>query len=192
MIYKKVKDIMVPLSRYAVVKRTATLLDALLEFDRAMAKRDRRRQPPRAILVVNRSGKVVGKIGQMTFLRALEPQHNILTDMSKLSGAGVSEQFIASVTDHYKFFQDDLHNLCSRARHIKVKDIMHPIAEHIDEDATLSEAIYNFVRWDTLSILVTRGRETVGLLRLSDLTQETADYMKAIDDERNDKTKKSD
>ncbi len=183
MVYKKVKDIMVPLSRYGVVKRTATLLDAILEFDKAMEKRDRRRQPPRAILVVNRNGRVVGKIGQMAFLKALEPQHGILTDMSKLSGAGVSEQFIASVTKHYRFFQDDLHSLCARARHIKVEDIMHPLTEHIDENATLSEAIYRFVMWDTLSILVTKGDEAVGLLRLSDLSQEIAEYMKSIDDE---------
>jgi CBS domain-containing protein len=180
---KKVKDIMVPLSRYGVVNESATLLDALLEFDKSMEKRDRRRQPPRAILVVNDDGRVVGKIGQMAFLRALEPKHNILADMSKLSSAGVSEQFIASVTEHYKFFQEDLHSMCARARHIRLKDIMHPLTEHIDESATLSEAIYRFVVWDTLSILVTKGDDAVGLLRLSDLCQELAEYMKNIKDD---------
>jgi predicted transcriptional regulator len=60
---------------------------------------------------------------------------------------------------------------------------MHPLTEHIDENATLSEAIYRFVMWDTLSILVTKGDEAVGLLRLSDLSQEITEYMKSIDDE---------
>lgn len=178
---KVVKDIMVPLNEYGIVNEDEKLLNAILVFDRALKKRNRRRQPHRAVLVVDKKGKVVGKLGQLAFLKALEPQHNILTDMSKLSSAGVSEQFIASVTKHYQFFQEDLRGLCARARDIKVKDVMHPVTEHIDENASLGEAIYKVVTWETLSVLVTSGEEIVGILRLSDLCQEVAEYMKSID-----------
>jgi CBS domain-containing protein len=180
---KRVKDIMVPLQEYGIVDEDSTLINAIMIFDEAHRKRNRNRPPHRAVLVVDKNKKVVGKLGQLAFLKALEPQHNILTDMSKLSSAGVSEQFIASVTQHYRFFQEDLSALCAHARHIKVKDVMHPVAEHIDENASLGEAIYKIVTWETLSVLVTRGEEIVGILRLSDICNEVAEFMKRLDDE---------
>jgi len=178
---RRVKDIMVPIDRYGVVSQDATLLDAILKYDEAMKKRDRRRQPFRAVLVVDDKGQVIGKLGQLAFLKALEPQHHVLSDISKLSGSGVSEQFMASIMKHYQFFQEDLAHLCFRARNIKVKDVMHPITESIDENASLGEAIYRIVLWETLSVLVTRGKDVVGLLRLDDLCQEVAEKMKSIE-----------
>lgn len=175
---KRVKDIMVPLDRYGIVPQNATLLDAVTVYEEAMKKRDRTRQPFRAVLVVDDEGRIIGKFGQLAFLRALEPQHNILSDMSKLSGSGVSEQFMASIMKHYQFFQEDLPHLCRRATTVRVKDFMHPIEESIDESATLGEAIFKIVLWETLSILVTRGKKVVGLLRLDDLCQEVAEQMK--------------
>jgi hypothetical protein len=49
---------------------------------------------------------------------------------------------------------------------------MIPVTESIDENALLTEAIHRIVLWQTLSILVTRGGEVVGILRLSDLFDE--------------------
>ena len=175
---KCVKDIMLLLDRYGVVSQDSTLLDAIMKYEEAMRKRDRSRQPFRAVLVVDNDGRIIGKLGQLSLLKALEPQHHTLSDISKLSGAGVSEQFMASIMKHYQFFQKDLPHLCSRARDIKVKDMMHPITESIDENASLGEAIYKIVLWDTLSVLVTRGKQVVGLLRLDDLCQEVAEQMK--------------
>ncbi len=178
---KRVKDLMVTLDRYGVVSQDATLLDAILKYDEAMKKRDRSRQPFRAVLVVDHKGQIIGKLGQLAFLKALEPQHHVLNDISKLPGAGVSEQFMSSIMRHYQFFQEDLSHLCSRARNIKVKDIMHPITESIDENASLGEAIFKIVLWETLSVLVTRGKKVVGLLRLDDVCQEVAEQMKRIE-----------
>lgn len=177
---KRVKDLMVPLDHYGLVSQDDTLLDAVLKLEEAQKKRDRRRQPFRAVLVVDDKGKVIGKLGQLAFLKALEPQRNVLGDMSKLANAGVSEQFISSVMSHYRFFQEDLTSLCNRARNIKVKEVMHPVAESIDENASMGEAISKIIMWQTLSVLVTRGKEVIGLLRLSDLCQEVAEYMKFL------------
>ncbi|MBN2226143.1 MAG: CBS domain-containing protein [candidate division Zixibacteria bacterium] len=177
---KRVKDVMVPLSEYGVVDQNATLLEALGVFEEAMRRRDRSRQPFRAVLVLDENKKVVGKLGQLAFLKALEPKRNVLGDLSKLTRAGVSAEFINSMMDHYRFFQDDLENLCRRAIGLKVKDVMHPATECIDENAFLGEAITKIVAWQTLSILVTRGDDVVGLLRLSDLCQVVAEYMKTL------------
>ncbi len=177
---KRVKDVMVPLSEYGVVDQNATLIEALEVFEEAMRRRDRSRQPFRAVLVLDENKNVVGKLGQLAFLKALEPKRNVLGDIGKLTRAGVSAEFINSMMDHYRFFQDDLDNLCRRAAGVKVKEVMHPATECIDENAPLGEAITKMVAWQTLSILVTRGGDVVGLLRLSDLCQVVADYMKTI------------
>jgi len=179
---KCVKELMVPLERYPVVSKDATLLEAVQLFERIQKMRDRKRQPYRAILVVDDDKKVIGKIGQLAFLRALEPQRNILGDMGKLAIAGVSADFINTMMNHFQFFQDSMADICRRARHILVKDVMVPIAEHIEEDATLGEAIYKIVALQTLSLMVTRGDQTVGLLRLCDVVQEIADEMKHCDE----------
>ena len=85
---KRVKDLMVPLDEYGVVPQDATLIDAILKYEEAMKKRDRSRQPYRAVLVVDNKGQVIGKLGQLAFLKALEPQHHALSDISRLPGAG--------------------------------------------------------------------------------------------------------
>ena len=183
---KLVKDMMVPLDRYGLVSQEATLFEAILILQEAQKKRDRSRQPFRAVLIIDNNKKVIGKLGELAFLKALEPKHGLLGDVNKLTNAGVSEQYINTIMSHYKFFQDKLSNLCYRARDIKVKDVMHPITESIDENTILCEAISKLILWDTLSVLVTRAGEIVGLLRISDICQEVAEQMKALSQENND------
>ncbi len=183
---KRVKDLMVPLDRYGLVSQDATLLEAIQVLQKAQEKRDRGRQPFRAVLVIDENKKVIGKLGELAFLKALEPKRNALGDVSKLSSAGVSDQIISTVMSHYQFFQDKLSNLCYGARGTKVKDVMHPVTENIDENATLCEAITKIIMWDTLSVLVSRKGEIVGLLRISDICQEVAEQMKALSLENND------
>jgi predicted transcriptional regulator len=177
---KRVKDLMVPLDDYGLVDENASLLEAILTLEDAQKKRDPNRQPFRAVLVVDKNRKVIGKLGQLAFLKALEPRRNILGDLSRLSDAGVSDQIISTVMEHYRFFQDKLSDLCHRAKDIKVKEVMHPIAESIDESTSLCEAIFQIIMWNTLSALVTRDGKVVGLLLISDLYQEIADYMKYL------------
>jgi CBS domain-containing protein len=177
---------MVPIDEYPVVSQHATLIEAILKFDESMRRRDRSRQPYRAVLVVDENKKVIGKIGQLAFLKALEPQQNILGDMGKLAAAGVSREFVSSMMKHFQFFQDNLSDLCRRASHLRVRDVMHPVGECIDADAPLGEAISKLVAWQTLSILVTENEEVVGLLRLSDVCQEVAVEMKKLDGQQED------
>jgi predicted transcriptional regulator len=61
---------------------------------------------------------------------------------------------------------------CTRARDVLIRDIMRPITESIDEDASLSEAVHKFVIWQTPRILVTRQGQVTGVLRLADLCAE--------------------
>lgn len=175
---KRVKDLMVPIDEYAVVDKSATLYDAIVALDDAQKNLPPGRQPYRAVLVIDESKKVIGKIGQLAFLKALEPRYNVLGDMEKLARAGVSQEVIASMMDHYRLFQDNLSDLCERASTMRVADVMRPVTESIDADAPLTEAIHQLVVQQTLSIMVRMGGRTAGLLRLSDLFDAVAEHVK--------------
>ncbi len=173
-----VKDVMIRLEEYPVVSADATLADALLALEEAQKRLPPGRQPYRAVLVVDRDKRVVGKLGQWAFLMALEPKYAVHGDMGKLARAGVDPALIDSMMEHYRFFQDSLSDLCARAAGIRVSDIMRPVGDSVDESAPLSHAIHKMVLGQTLSILATSGAEAVGLVRLSDLFDVVADYMK--------------
>ncbi len=175
---KKVKDLMIPLESYPSVTEDATLLEAILAFEEALRQRDRSRQPFRAVLVVDGQGEIIGKIGQLSFLKALESKQAILDDLSRISPEGVTEEFLDSVVSNFELFRHDFSDLCYQARYRKVREIMHPLTEYIEQDASLVEAIQKLVLWQTLSVLVKDGNSFVGLLRLSDLCQEVAQEMK--------------
>jgi len=176
---KRVKDLMVSLDEYPVVSQDATLREAVLALEEAQRQLPGGRQPYRAVLVVDEKKRIAGKIGQLAFLRALEPRYDVIGDLESLSVAGVSEEFVASTMEHYRFFQENLPDLCSRTSRLLVKDVMRPVTQSIDENASLREAIHRIVVWQTLSILVTRGTDVVGLLRLSDLSDAITAQLKA-------------
>ena len=175
---KRVKDLMIPLDEYPVVSPNATLLEAIMAITEAQKKRAPGLQPYRAVLVADRTGKIIGKLGQLAFLKALEPKYRHLGDLQKLKSAGVSDEMISTMVDHYRFLEEALPDLCARGRNIRVVDAMHPIAECIDENAKLCEAINKIVFYQQLSLLVMRGQQAVGVLRLSDLCDEIARQMK--------------
>ena len=81
-----------------------------------------------------------------------------------------------------EFWQDRISANCLRAGSMKIKDLMIPATECIDEDAPLTEAIHKIVMWQTLSILVKREGEVIGILRVSDLFAEIADNIRAAGD----------
>lgn len=176
-----VKDLIVPLDDYAVVPDTATLRDAVLALEDAQRRLPSGRQPHRAVLVSDAKGRIIGKIGQLAFLKGLEPKYNMLGDLDTLAKAGVSDVLVSTMRDHYRYFEDSFGDICSRGASIPVRNVMHPVREGIAETATLSEALHQLVMWQQLSLLVTRDGRVVGLIRLSDLFDEIARQMSAPD-----------
>lgn len=176
---KRVRDLMLTLNDYATVSQDASLVEALRALEQAQVRLPPERQPHRAVLIVDDEGRVVGKIGQLGFLKALEPKYSHLGDLHTLSRAGLSTDFLNSMMENLRLWSDSMSEVCRRARLIRVKDAMTPVAESIDEDAPITEAIHTIVVRQTLSILVTRGEAVVGILRLSDLFTEVAESVRA-------------
>ncbi|MDP8240588.1 MAG: CBS domain-containing protein [Candidatus Hatepunaea meridiana] len=179
---KTAKELMLPISEYAVISEDATLLDALKALDQAQVNLLPDRQPHRAVLITNKDGKIIGKLGHLGFLKALEPKYSVLGDVEHLAKSGLSSEFINSMMSNYRFWSESKSDICSRACNMKIKQVMHAVEESIDENSSLPEIIHQMVMWQTLSILVTRNKEVVGILRLSDLFTEVADIIKSSAD----------
>jgi CBS domain-containing protein len=169
---KTVADIMVPLSEYAVVDDDATIVDALRALQESQEKLPLGRQPHRAILVRNRAGRIIGKMHHFAFLRALLPERKARAAQELFDRAGVGDDFRDASMRMLDFLVGDFVDVCERARNVVVGDVCTPVTVSIRDRASLSDAIPMFLAHETLSLLVTREGETVGILRLSDFFDE--------------------
>jgi len=171
---KTVADIMLPLSEYAVVDEGATIVDALLVLRESQAKVPPGRQPHRAILVRGREGRIVGKLHYFAFLRALLPERKARAARDLADDPAPGDDFRDTSKRMLDLLTGEVLDVRERARSVTVGDVCTPVTVSIHERAPLSDAIPMFLAHRTLSLLVTRDEETVGLLRLSDFCDELA------------------
>ena len=176
----KVSDLMVPLSNYAKVPDNATLQDAIEALVKVREEADPSRGKPRAILITNRTGKVIGKVSLLDVLKALEPKYGKVEDQKSLSRVGLSGSFMKSMAATHKLWDEPLEDICKKASGIIVKNIMRfpKEGEFVDENASLNDGIHQIVMGRRQSLLVMRGYEIVGLLRLTDIFREIAQRVK--------------
>jgi len=169
----KILDLMVPLSEYATVGDDASLYDAVMALEKAQEKYlyKHSQYRHRAILVLDEKGKVIGKVSQVDVLRALEPKYKDILEGRGLRGVGFSKKFLKTMLKDYVLFDSPLHDICRKASEQPVARFMETPTEGeiISETATLDEAIHQFVIGHHQSLLVTRGEDIIGILRLTDV-----------------------
>jgi len=166
-----VKELMIPLAEYATVSEDATLSQAVMALDKAQKEFNQTRYRHRAILVLDKNNQVVGKLSQHDVISALEPNYRKIQRLKSLDRFGLSPELVKSMMEQYGLWDRPLEALCSTAAKEKVKDIMYTPTqgEYIEEDASLDAAIHRLVVGHHHSLLVTRGRDIVGILRLTDV-----------------------
>jgi CBS domain-containing protein len=168
----KVKDLMVPRSEYAVISQDARLYDAALALEKTQQEFDQSRYSHRAILVEDQHHAIVGKLGQLDVLRALEPKYEEMrSDAPAMMRFGFSKRFLLSLLETYELFNKPMDDLCKKAGQEKVARYMHrpTEGEYIDESDSLDKAIHLLIIGHHQSLLVTRDDVIVGLLRLTDV-----------------------
>ncbi len=175
---KKAGDIMVPLEEYPVVDSSATVLDAVIRLDESRHDSKPGRQPYQAVLVADKYGKIVGKLGQMALLKALEPRSRVADDQDALDRAGVSDALMETAMGHIRTFRMGLTEVCVGISAMPIHLVMDPFDEHIDHDAPIYEVIHKMLEWKALSLLVSQDDRPVGLVRLSDLCDEVMGLMR--------------
>jgi CBS domain-containing protein len=177
----KVGELMVPLAEYATVSQEATLTEAVLALETAQKRFQEGREKPRAVLALDTKGRVVGKVDQWSVLWAIEPRYKQMGNLRETSRYGFSPDFLRSMIDSYGLWRKPLEGLCRKAAEMKVKDIMQKPTEgeYVGEDASLDTAIHLLVMGRHQSLLVTRGEDIVGILRLSDVFNQICENIKA-------------
>jgi CBS domain-containing protein len=173
-----VRDLMIPLEQYPVISTEATLLDAVIALEESLEALGPNRQPHRAVLVADKNNRIVGKIGQLTLLKSLEPQVDLAGDEERLARAGVSPDLLTTVKKHARDLELNLSDICSRASAIRAKDVMVRTAHSIDAASPLADAVHRLVQWQQLSLLVSEKSQIVGIIRLSDLFELIVDKIR--------------
>ena len=178
-----VKELMVPLSEYATVPVGSTLFDAVLALEKAQEEFDHTKYKHRGILILDKKKRVIGKLGQLDVLRALEPKDEDPGKITELRKFGFSSNFIRNLRQQRRLQETPLKDLCSKAAELRVEDFMQAPSEgeFIDQEASLEIAVLQLVMGHHLSLLVTRGKEIVGTLRLTDVFAAVFHTMKECD-----------
>jgi CBS domain-containing protein len=165
-----VKELMVPLSEYATVPKGSTLFDAVQALEKAQEDFDHTKYKHRAILILDKKKRVIGKLSQLDVLRALEPKNEDPVQINEISQFGFSSNFIHKLRARWVMNAQPFKDLCSKASQLKVEDFMQAPSEgeFIEQDATLETAVMQLVHGHHLGLLVTRRKEIIGILRMAD------------------------
>lgn len=175
-----VKDLMVPLHEYATVSEEATLFEAVMALEAAQSEFDHNRYRHRAVLILDKKGKVVGKLSQLDILRAIEPKYDDMGDQIPLTRFGYSRKFMSSLMEKFSLWDTPIQDICKKSMRLKVTSFMYVPSEgeFVEEDTTLTEALHHLVMGHHQSLLVTKGSDIVGILRLTDVFKEITQIVK--------------
>ena len=165
-----VKELMVPLSEYATVPEGSTLFEAVLALEKAQEEFDHTKYKHRGVLILNKKKRVIGKLGQLDVLRALEPKEEDANEINELSQLGFSSNFVRKLRTQRRMTAAPLKDLCSQASKLKVEDFMQTPSEgeFIEQEASLEMAVMQLVTGHHISLLVTRNQKIIGILRMTD------------------------
>lgn len=180
---KNVKEVMIPLSDYAIVPEEETLANAIKTLKQTQ-KDNRFRHKHRAVLAYDKNNNITGKLSVFDILKALEPkyrqfEHSDHTGNIGLSRFGFNNEFLNSLIDNFNLWDETLEELVKKASHLKVKDIMYTPGEgeYVDEKAPASEAVHQFILGCHQSLLVLKKDRVVGVLRLADIFDLVCDIL---------------
>lgn len=166
-----VKDLMVPISEYATVPEGATLYEAVLALEKAQEQYQQSRYSHRAVLILDKNKRVIGKLSQMDFLCALEPRDVNLDQIRKFNRFGFTRKAVALQQEEYLKSSPPILDVYSSAAKLNVTDLMQrpTEGEYVDESISVDMALHQLTAGSNLSLLVTRGKDIVGVLRLADV-----------------------
>jgi CBS-domain-containing membrane protein len=163
---------MVPISEYATVVIGTSLIDAIRVLERAQDAYTVSKYQHRAIIVLDKKGQVIGKISQLRALKAIEPEFEFDDVLKEIEKFKFSDAYLAKLRDKHRSQGKIIKSQTLReAAGKKVEEFMQTPSpgEFVSEDCNLDTAIHRLIAGTHLSLLVTRGKQIVGILRISDV-----------------------
>lgn len=178
-IMRKVRDLLVPLSEYAVTTDQSTLREAVPVLRKLYCEVEEGKCTAaghRNVLVLNAAGKLVGILSFRSILSVLIPEvAGGLT--AKLEALGVSIAFAQAGSADLDEARAGFRARVIKNAQAKVGDVMLEVRGTIDADADLLAALKLMYRNRITVLPVYEGEQLVGVLRESDLFLAVADIL---------------
>ncbi len=179
-----VKNLMVPISEYATVKVGTRLIDAVRALEKAQEAYTTSKYQHRAILVLDDNDNVVGKVGQLRALKAIDRQFDCNEEIEEVRKFQFSDTYVAELREHYRSRGEVMTvQTLRQAANQKVEEFMQQPTpgEFVAEESGLDTAIHKLVAGTHLSLLVTRDSKIVGILRIADVFAAVFNEMASIE-----------
>lgn len=175
---------MLHLSEYATVSKDAMLSEAVTALKKAQEGFEKSKYHHRAVMVLDENGDVIGKIGLIDILKALEPKYDQMLSDKGPWHLGFTRAFQKTMLEKLRLWDAPLEHICKKAGQIKVSSIITPPdeGEFIEISETLDEAIHQLVIGHHQSLLVMgEDKKIVGILRLTDVFEAVSDAIMACE-----------
>jgi hypothetical protein len=124
---------------------------------------------------------VIGRLDELDILRSLEPKYSENRDLKKLSGFGLSADFLRTTLNQFDLWKAPLDDICRKSMKLNVAGLIEsPIeGEFIDADASINQAVHQMIMGHHHTLLVTKAQTVVGVLRIDDVFHEICARMRA-------------
>jgi hypothetical protein len=172
--YDIVRDMMISLALYPIVSETNGFYETVLALKVAHGQFGQSHDTPKTILVFDQEARIAGQIDYWDLMRAIEPRYSTMGYPRQIIDKECSDcEFAGSILRTYGLWREPLHELCTKLAEVTAGEIMRPITamESIDELAPIEVAINTMITQHLSLMLVTRGGEAVGVLRLTDVAK---------------------
>ena len=177
---KNIRDIMIPIEKYAVIDPEATLREAVLSLRRSYCQIENgfcTEAGPRVILVIDPSGNLVGLLDFRTLLKVLVPE--VAGRLSqKLASLEVSIVFLQGGAEQFDPSREDLAARVLKNAEVKVKEVMQKSLGHISADEKIIEALKMIFRKKIIILPVYDKDRLVGVIRDIDLFLSVANIIR--------------
>jgi len=175
----QVKELMIPISEYASVHEDANITEAMQAIESKNKSYGESPYRHHSLVVINDNNHVVGRLSQVDIMRAMEPRYGKLEDAHWVSQSELSRDMLATLREGFKLWEEPWEVMCKGLGNMKVKDYMQEPTEgeFVSENDTCNIACHRIVMGRHHSLLVTRDKEIIGILRSTDLFNNLYDLM---------------
>lgn len=180
---RQVKEVMVPISDYVTIHEDANMTQAIQALESESKRYGDSPYRHHSLVVINHENHAVGRLSQVDIMRAMEPRYCKLGNEHWVSRSVLSKEVLVTLRESFKLWEQPLEKMCSELSNLKVKDFMQEPREGeiVEEDDTFNIACHRIVMGRHHSLLVTRNKEIVGILRSTDLFNNLYDMMVECD-----------
>ncbi len=162
-----VKDVMIPIANYVTVRPENHLPGVLQAIEKKRVAEEGHAH--RDAIVVDQTGRFVGKVTMLDIFRALDRGFRKVRDEG--GEKFLTDAFVQRAVRELNLWIDPVETVCQRGSNITVADAMHTPekSEFIQESDTLEKALSYYVLGVHQPLIVKNGEDVTGVLRFGDL-----------------------